>query len=70
MRSNYDGFVKKSICGVALHLSSLRRTISTTHSSRFARLAAGAFYCAVHLMTSYDSINYACHRQKADRSHH
>jgi hypothetical protein len=36
----------------------LRRTISTPHSSRFARLASGAFYCAVHLMTFYDSINF------------
>jgi len=42
---------KKSICGVALHLSSLRRTISTSHSLRFARLASGVFYCVVCLWT-------------------
>ena len=34
---------KKSICGVVLHLSSLRRTICTPHSSRFARLAYELF---------------------------
>ena len=32
---------KKSKFYVALHPSSLRRTISTPHSSRFARLAYG-----------------------------
>jgi len=50
--------LKKSICGVALHLSSLRRTISTPHSSKFARLAPGAFYCVVFLWTFYESITF------------
>jgi len=35
---------KKSDCCVTLHLSSLRRTICTSHSSSFASLAFGAFY--------------------------
>jgi len=42
-----DGFVKSSNFCVALHPSSLRRTISTPHSSGFARLEFGAFYFAV-----------------------
>ncbi len=39
-----------------LHLSSLRRTLSTPHSSRFASLAYGAFYFVVRIEGSYDSI--------------
>jgi hypothetical protein len=46
------------MCDVALHLSSLRRTISTPHSSIFARLAPEPFYCAVHPMTFYEIINH------------
>jgi hypothetical protein len=42
-----------------MHLSSLRRTVSTPHSSRFARLASGAFYLAVLLMTFYEIIKDA-----------
>jgi len=38
---------KKSNFCVALHSSSLRRTISTSHSSEFARLEFGAFYFAI-----------------------
>jgi hypothetical protein len=34
----------------------LRRTVSTPHSSRFASLAFGAFYCAVSFLTSYEFI--------------
>jgi hypothetical protein len=34
----------------------LRRTVSTPHSSRFASLAFGAFYCAVPFMTPYEFI--------------
>jgi hypothetical protein len=32
---------------VALHPSSLQRTVSTLHSSGFARLEFGAFYFAI-----------------------
>jgi len=46
-----DGFVKrlrkKSNFCVALHPSSLQRTVSTPHSSGFARLEFGAFYFAI-----------------------
>jgi hypothetical protein len=34
-------------CCVALHPSSLRRTVCTPHSSGFARLAFGAFCLAI-----------------------
>ena len=35
--------LKNAICGVALHPSSLRRTLCTPHSSGFARLASHRF---------------------------
>jgi hypothetical protein len=38
---------KKSNFCVALHPSSLQRTVSTPHSSGFARLEFGAFYFAI-----------------------
>jgi hypothetical protein len=44
---NYDGFVKSPNFCVALHPSSLQRTVSTPHSSRFARLEFEAFYFAI-----------------------
>jgi len=40
---------KKSNFCVALHSSSLRRTINTSHSSEFARLEFGAFYFAIKI---------------------
>jgi hypothetical protein len=40
---------KKSTFCVALHPSSLQRTVSTPHSSGFARLEFGAFYFAIEL---------------------
>lgn len=52
---------KKSICGVALRLSSLQRTKSTPHSSRLARLASGASCCAVHLGTFSSVIKNKAH---------
>ena len=38
---------------VTLHLSSLQRTVSTPHSSRFASLALGTFYFARPFLTFY-----------------
>ncbi len=35
--------LKNAICGVALHFSSVRRTISTPYSSKFVRLASHRF---------------------------
>jgi hypothetical protein len=43
---------------VTLHLSSLRRTVGTPHSSRFTNLAFGTFYFAVPFLTSYEVITY------------
>ena len=40
---------KKSNFCVALHSSSLQRTIRTSHSSEFARLEFGAFYFAIKI---------------------
>jgi hypothetical protein len=45
--SIFDGFVKSPTSCVALHPSSLQRTVSTPHSSGFARLEFGAFYFAI-----------------------
>lgn len=39
----FNDFVKKSDLCVTLHFSSLRRTVSTPHSSRFASLDLGLF---------------------------
>ena len=55
---------KKSICCVTLHLSSLRRTLSTPHSSRFASLAYGAFYFVVWIKGFYETISFERHSLK------
>jgi hypothetical protein len=47
---------KKSICGVALQLRRCDAPISAPHSSVFARLASGAFYAAIRLLTFYEII--------------
>jgi hypothetical protein len=46
---SFDGFVKSptSALRCILHPSSLQRTVSTPHSSGFARLEFGAFYFAI-----------------------
>jgi len=47
---NQKGWLrKKSNFCVALHPSSLQRTVSTPHSSGFARLEFGAFYFAIEI---------------------
>ncbi len=47
IRLQKNNIRKKSNFCVALHSSSLQRTISTSHSSEFARLEFGAFYFAI-----------------------
>jgi hypothetical protein len=42
-----NGFYASLEHHVALHPSSLQRTVSTPHSSGFARLEFGAFYFAI-----------------------
>ena len=51
-----DGFVKKFNFCVALHPSSLQRTISTPHSSGFERLEFEAFCFAVLILTFYELV--------------
>ena len=55
---NFDGLVKKSICGVALQLRHCGAPVSAPHSSVFARLASGAFYETIVLLTFYEIINF------------
>ncbi|MFP4475545.1 MAG: hypothetical protein ACLFOY_08270, partial [Desulfatibacillaceae bacterium] len=42
-KARFISLLKNAICGVALHFSSVRRTISTPYSSKFARLASHRF---------------------------
>ena len=51
-------FCKKSICGVALQLRRCSVPVRTLHSSFFARLASGAFYKTIILVTFYETIKY------------
>jgi hypothetical protein len=48
---------KKSICGVALHLRRCSVPASTLPSSGFERLAYGAFYFAIPILTFCEIIN-------------
>ena len=54
--TNLDGSVKSDCC-VTLHLSSLRRTVGTPHSSRFVPQSGRAFYETVSLTAFYDDVN-------------
>jgi hypothetical protein len=51
-------FRKKSIGGVALQLRRCSVPVRTLHSSVFARLASGAFYKTIILVTFYETIKY------------
>ncbi len=51
-----DGFVKSPSAVLRGILRRCSVHIGTPHSSEFARLASGAFYCAVSLMTFYEFI--------------
>jgi hypothetical protein len=44
-----DGFVKRPSAALRFIFRRCSVLLCTPHSSRFARLASGAFYCAVHL---------------------
>jgi hypothetical protein len=45
---NFDGFVKSPSAALRFIFRHCGVLLCTPHSSRFARLASGAFYCAVH----------------------
>jgi len=51
-----DGFVKSPSAALRCILSHCSVQVSTLHSLGFARLASGAFYCAVRFLTFYDFI--------------
>ena len=52
-----DGFVESPISALRFISLSLRRTVSTSHDTRFARLELGAFYFAIGNETFYETIN-------------
>jgi hypothetical protein len=54
---NPDGFVNSPISALRFSAVSLRRTGSTPHSTRFARLELGLFTKPSMRMTSYEFIN-------------
>jgi hypothetical protein len=45
----FDGFVKSPSAALRFIFRHCSVLLCTPHSSRFARLASGAFYCAVYL---------------------
>jgi hypothetical protein len=45
-----DGFVKSPSAALRFIFRHCGVRLFTPHSSRFTRLASGAFYCAVHLV--------------------
>jgi hypothetical protein len=53
-----DGFVNSPISALRFSALSLRRTVSTPHSTRFARLELGLFTKPSTRMTSYEFINH------------
>ncbi len=48
-----DGFVKSPTSALRFISLSLRRTLSTPHDTKFARLEFGAFYFAIAILTFY-----------------
>jgi hypothetical protein len=53
---NNDGFVKSPSAALRCFLRRCGVLVSTPHSSGFARLASGAFYIAIQILTFYESI--------------
>jgi len=62
---NFDGFVKSPFATLRGILRHCGVAISTPHSSGFACLATGAFYCAVQALTFYEVINSPCQNRSA-----
>jgi hypothetical protein len=54
---NLDGFVKSPSAALRCFLRRCGVPVSTPYSSGFARLASGAFYIAIQILTFYESIN-------------
>jgi hypothetical protein len=51
-----DGFVKSPTSALRFISLSLRRTLSTPHDTKFARLEFGAFYFAIAILTFYEIV--------------
>jgi hypothetical protein len=56
---NSDGFVKSPSAALRFTFVVAAYLVSTPHSSGFARLAYGAFYLAIPILTFYETINSA-----------
>jgi hypothetical protein len=54
---NLDGFVKSPSAALRCITRRCGVPVSTPHSSGLARLASGAFYIAIQILTFYESIN-------------
>ena len=54
----FDGFVKSPTSALRFISLSLRRTQSTPHGTKFARLEFGAFYFAIIILTFYEFIKF------------
>jgi hypothetical protein len=54
---NIDGFVKSPSAVLRFIFRHFGARLSAPHSKRFARLASGAFYCAVSSRGFYETIN-------------
>jgi hypothetical protein len=55
--SNNDGFVKSPSAALRFTFVAAAYLVSTPHSSGFARLAYGAFYFAIPILTFYETVN-------------
>jgi hypothetical protein len=58
MISNFDDFVKSPTSALRFISLSLRRTISTPHDTRFARLEFGTYYKVVCKVAFYEPIKF------------
>jgi hypothetical protein len=54
----FDGFVKSPSAALRCILRRCGVPVSTPHSSGLARLASGAFYIAIQIMTFHESIKF------------
>jgi hypothetical protein len=63
-----DGFVKSPSAALRFTFVVAAYPVSTLHSSCFARLASGAFYIAIQIMTFYESIKTKALNQALKRN--
>ncbi|MCX5906280.1 MAG: hypothetical protein NTY64_03590 [Deltaproteobacteria bacterium] len=66
---NVDGSVKSPSAALRFTFVAAAYHPGTPHSSGFARLASGAFYAAISLVTSYETINVDLLQKTSNGNH-